>query len=916
MARHDNAPWRRDRIVGTTLGFLISASTILAACGDDTNTGGTGGVGGSGASGTGGTPVTTGGAPPEGGGGNGTGGDGTGGSPNAVCTTDLPAENRSSPVALSPDNKILVVANRDVGSVSVFDVAADGTVTKTAEVVTGADTLPWSVSIDGCSDRAFVALRNSDQVVAIESLKSNPFLGDAADVGAEPTGVALAPDNGAIYSANWVEGTVSVIDPATMSVTDTFNLNETLAGTGYLGNVQSRPALAHPRAIAVNADGSEIYVSEWFGQRVAPDGANGANADTSHHGIVYRITTANGGREALEVPAVADTTILDHNSGVTGCYPNQLGAIAVSGSSVYVSSTCASPKGPLGVLTTNAVCTVATQELNCGFGGTCNANTLTCNPNKNDTKTTTHPALSIIDTANGDAATTTNLDKTSGLLPVPPVRLPLLPTDITVNGGFVYLTAEGADAIFRMQIDGTTITSISSGANSFIDLRFDSNDKNIRLPIGFAASTDASFAFGFVANEGQREVESISLDNQNITGSPDAPVAAISAVMPTGEELKQLKGKRFFTTGLGRWSLNGAAWGSCAACHVDGLSDNVTWYFNRGPRQSVSLDGSFATGDPTDQRIFNWTGIFDEVADFEGNVRGVSGGLGAIVDATNVAINTATQSPPQQGLQGNSDDLATPAGAQPGPHSNIDDWVNIKAYVQSIRSPRKPVGLDAADVSAGHDLFVDANGANCIGCHSGPKWTISQIFYKVSSAGANQATGAGLSTETWNVNLNGFPSELFPVDAANFPANAFNRFGAPPGAEQLQCSLRPVGTFPASGNVSVAPTDVGVAELRQDMATLGQGGAATGRGFNIPSLLGMQVGAPYFHAGNARTLEELFDDTLFSGHHASVIASGALDSDAKRQLVAFILSIEETDTPLDIPAKGDKGGSLCVSAFQ
>jgi cytochrome c peroxidase len=31
-----------------------------------------------------------------------------------------------------------------------------------------------------------------------------------------------------------------------------------------------------------------------------------------------------------------------------------------------------------------------------------------------------------------------------------------------------------------------------------------------------------------------------------------------------------------------------------------------------------------------------------------------------------------------------------------------------------------------------------------------------------------------------------------------------------------------------------------------------------GKGFSPPSLLGIQTGAPYFHGGNARTLEEVF----------------------------------------------------------
>ena len=33
------------------------------------------------------------------------------------------------------------------------------------------------------------------------------------------------------------------------------------------------------------------------------------------------------------------------------------------------------------------------------------------------------------------------------------------------------------------------------------------------------------------------------------------------------------------------------------------------------------------------QRVFNWSGIIDEMHDFEANPRGVSGGMGAITNA-------------------------------------------------------------------------------------------------------------------------------------------------------------------------------------------------------------------------------------------------------------------------------------------
>jgi hypothetical protein len=71
------------------------------------------------------------------------------------------------------------------------------------------------------------------------------------------------------------------------------------------------------------------------------------------------------------------------------------------------------------------------------------------------------------------------------------------------------------------------------------------------------------------------------------------------------------------------------------------------------------------------------------------------------------------------------------------------------------------------------------------------------------------------------------------------------------------------------------------------------------------------VGAPYFHAGNARTLEEGLS-TMFLEHHQSAVAN-IFNPDATqvKQLVAYILSIDEDEPSFAIPAKGNSGGDLC-----
>jgi cytochrome c peroxidase len=185
---------------------------------------------------------------------------------------------------------------------------------------------------------------------------------------------------------------------------------------------------------------------------------------------------------------------------------------------------------------------------------------------------------------------------------------------------------------------------------------------------------------------------------------------------------------------------------------------------------------------------------------------------------------------------------------------------------------------------------------NCAGCHGGDKWTISRVFFTPGEANNNPATGA-LRMRSWTLPA-GFPAARAPTPGTFRPAA--DRAAA---HDQITCALRNVGTMPPAGMVET----VGVlrqdqVELRQDMMTRGQGDANPQEtGFNPPGLLGLSLGAPYFHAGNARTLEELFS-TTFQTHYQAfssnfLATTGATRDTQVRQVIAFLLSIDEA-TPV------------------
>jgi cytochrome c peroxidase len=213
-------------------------------------------------------------------------------------------------------------------------------------------------------------------------------------------------------------------------------------------------------------------------------------------------------------------------------------------------------------------------------------------------------------------------------------------------------------------------------------------------------------------------------------------------------------------------------------------------------------------------------------------------------------------------------------------------------------------------VIAGEALFASAN---CYQCHSGPAWTLSRVFY--TPGDENNGTlpftkPAVIDDEMFGALRKTYyevPDELRALNPAGASGKATFRLlpGAADGldafypassaADQINCVLRDVGTFPVQ-TTGAPPNTQGVApsgapivrELRQNMKDLALGAT----GFNIPSLLGLGVGAPYFHAGNARTLEELFDGT-FAAHYQALGKSFTPTSKDIRGLVAYLLTIDD-----------------------
>ena len=868
-----------------------------------------------------------------------------------------PLPSRGSTIAVSPDDTRVVAANRDAGTVSVFSVDWSGgtpALEKMVEIAVGGEVS--QVVIHPTGEFALALSRTEQKLVRIDDLRGSPKAGASVKTGSEPTGIALTPFGDSAWVANWVDGTVIVVKTSTMEVTATVDLNAALAASGRVGTVAGRPALAHPRSIAITNNGNNldddehVYVTDFYAHQKVPLAADGSNADVAKAAVVYQVSVKDPSNvKLLELPPMTNMGFKDHKNGEAGCFPNQLLQIAVQGSFAYVLSVCASPKGPIGPFTgpaaaacvTDATCpgavlgscvslkctTNCTEDSQCGAnGGKCVSNV--CAGNLANVKTTLAPAVSIIDLGAEKTIATVNLARefetyfqAQAIADDANRRMPLTTTDIGFVPGTVsaYVVSKGTDALFRVDFNATyeasTIDAVGNAKAPFINLAPAGIDNSRlgRLPTGIAVAyklhtQGSSQRFAFVYSENTRTVSVVDLDAQDLAGrSEGTPVVVSSSATPTDPAAaSKLEGERLFATGLGRWSLKGQGWASCESCHVDGLSDNVTWFFPRGARQPNSLDGLFNSKDPSDSRFHNWTAVQDEVADHEmGAIRGTMGGLGAIVNnvASLPTSRIAIDKLGHAGLSGSSTAAADPAN--PGGLTEacvIDDWAHVTSFFKSIRSPRAPSNLDPAKVAAGRTLFQEGN---CQGCHGGAKWTTSRVFY---TPDPTNVVNSALKSKSWSdaVTNAGFPESLLPAATAR---NMRYNGSAGGDFDQIVCALRPVDTY---GKAEAA---VGVAELRRDMATPGQGNEAEGKGFNVPSLLSMSVGAPYLHAGQVRTLEALLDSP-FEAHREALksgfLAPGSANRDANvAALVEFILSIDEDAQPVAEPALGPTGGSFC-----
>jgi YVTN family beta-propeller protein len=555
-----------------------------------------------------------------------------------------------------------------------------------------------TLAYDAGRNRLWAVNSDAGTVSAINT--SNNTLALEAVVGANPQAVAIAP-NGRVWVANAGAGSVSVLDPASGALLQTINVG---AGT-------------EPFGVAFAPNGSAAYV------------------------------TLQGSGRLLKLDPTLGTVQAQLDVGPT---PR---GIAISGDSTRVLITrYISPASKGEVVEVNAGATSVTRRM-----------ALATDPGP-DTESSGRGVPNFI----------------TGIAIQPDGRRAWVPSkkDNTLRGNFrdgQALTFESTVRTIVSQIDLQTNAEVLAS-------RIDLNDRDLANQVVFSPLGD----YAFVSTQGTNLIEVVDAYTRQIsTGIVDVGRAPRGMfISPTGRLYVQnfmsrsvavydvrgildtttnsatkladittvgseplsaqvLRGKQIFYNAADR-RMNRDKYISCASCHQDGGHDGRVMDFTdrgEGLRNTTVLNGRRGVG----HGRVHWSANFDEIQDFEHDIRGAFGGTGFMTDAQ---FNTGTRNQPL-------------GNAKTGVSTDLDA---LAAYVSSLdkvgRSPfRNADGSLTASALAGQALFRGA--AQCVQCHAGPDFTDSASgvlrdvgTIKTSSGKRLGAALTGIDTPTlkgvWN----------------------------------------------------------------------------------------------------------------------------------------------------------------------
>jgi YVTN family beta-propeller protein len=526
----------------------------------------------------------------------------------------------------------------------------------------------------GLSPRVWVANIDNDTV----SVFARAGLVKVAEipVGQHPRSLAVAPD-GRIWVANKGSSTLSVISPTSLSVEQTVSLPHGSQPFGVIcapdGSVYvvleavgmvyrldatgtkivSRSVGPNPRHIALNAQGDKLVVPRFISP--PQPGESSAFVETNVAGVLK-------GGEVLVVPAPllssARTIVLRHSTKpdttISGRgVPNYLGTPVLSpdGKSLWVPS----------------------KQDNIQRGSLRDGQNL-------DFQNTVRAIASRIDFVKQTEDYAGRLDFDNSGVASAAAYHP--------SGAYLFVALEASRQVSVVDAVGKReLFRVDAGL----------------APQGLAVAADGRTLY--LHNAMSRSVSVFDLVPLIDRGSRTLPLLAeLDAVAVEKLSPQALRGKQLFYDAKDV-RLARDAYLSCASCHNDGGQDGRVWDLTglgEGLRNTVSLRGRAGA-----QGRLHWTANFDEVQDFEAQIRTLAQGTGLMSDA---AFQLGTRSQPL-------------GDSKAGVSSDLDA---LAAYLGSLTtadpSPARPVGDELiGSALLGRAIFVQ----KCATCHGGADFSDS-----------------------------------------------------------------------------------------------------------------------------------------------------------------------------------------------
>ena len=525
----------------------------------------------------------------------------------------------------------------------------------------------------GSNNRVWVVNQDNDSVSVFDAV-THGKLAEIA-VGTAPRSLAIAPD-GRVWVTNKHSANISIISPSTLAVAQTINLPygsqpfgvafAPTGGVGYValegagqllrfdattatqtGSVAIGPNVRH---LAINSDGSHVYLSRFITPHV-PGEETGAPQLSNGQGEVLVVNASD--LSLIKTLGLSPSAKPDTETAGRGI-PNYVGGMALSpdGTSAWVPSKL-----------DNIVRGTLRDGNNLNF-----QNTVRAINSRIDLSTENEDTTGRIDHDNAGMPSAAIFDRYGVYLFVA----------LETNREIAVVDAYGRRELFRVAVG--------------------------RAPQGLALSADGLRLY--VQNFMDRSISVLDLSQLiNAGRSTISVINTYNSVSTDKLSAQVLNGKQLFydakDTRLARDSYI-----SCAACHNDGGHDGRVWDLTgmgEGLRNTIALQGRTGA-----QGFLHWSGNFNEVQDFEGQIRELSGGTGLMTDAQ---FNTGTRNQPL------GDNKA-------GVSADLDA---LAAYVSSLNkfpnSPnRNSDGSLTADAVTGRDVF---RSANCGQCHGGSAFTNS-----------------------------------------------------------------------------------------------------------------------------------------------------------------------------------------------